>query len=509
MKPTRRMMLRGAGGFTLALPFLPSLLPRQVAAGGLAPTRRFVTFITQHGSCWESRFFPADAMATETMQYAGRTIRRGALTTTDDGGTASLSPVLSAPSDRLTPAIAAKLNVLRGIDSIIHIGHNRGGPLGNPHATDDTAIAAEITARPTIDQVLAYSDWFYGDLGTNLERSMHVGNPQSYGWSIPDSQEGDIQPISTEMDPQALFSRIFIPPEEIEENPRPLVVDRVLDHYHALRNSNRRLSAADRQRLDAHIERMDELQRKLSVVVDCGDVDPPAVGYIDHWNPPFAFDPAQQAAWWQVVNDVVVAAMLCDTSRIAVIGINSDQSTFSPYIGDWHQDIAHQATDVGNQDIIAESYQRFFADVFLDLVRKLDVDDGTGQSVLDSSLVMWTQESGPATHECTNIPIVTAGGASGAFATGQVLDYRDRNRPYEDNVYGSGGLSPGGDTLYMGLTLNQYLGTVLRGMGLPREAYEDTPGAGYGEATPTSFRRPFYPQGVLNAMGEPLPWFAA
>lgn len=519
---TRRSVLMGAGGFTLALPLLPSLQPRAARAGGLSAPKRFVALVTGHGGSWESQFFPDVATTAETMQYAGRTIRRGELVATEDNGMAVVSPVLRAPSTDLTPALLAKLNVIRGVDSIIHIGHNAGGMLGNPNATDDATTASLTTPRPTIDQLLAYSDWFYSDLSTNLERSMLVGSPRSYGWSSPESGSGEIQALSTYTNPQDLFARIFVPDDDpAEANPRPLVVDRVLEHYHAIRDGSRRLSAGDKQRLDDHMERILELQRKLSVVVECGDVEPPAVGNVDQWNPPYLYDPEQHEAWAQAIGEVIVAAFLCDTSRIAVLSLN-DLSTFTPYQGDWHQDIAHLASNVSlpadisipalydlPQNILNESYQRIFERVFLDLVRKLDVDDGTGQTVLDGTFVMWTQECGPATHECTNIPIVTAGGAGGAIVTGQALDYRDLELPYRDVQYGTPDAHiVGTDSLYMGLSLNQYFGTVLQAMGLPPEAYEESPGIGYGEASPSEYRAPLYPQAVLAAMGERLPWLS-
>lgn len=519
---SRRAILMGAGGFTLALPFLASLQPRSASARPLTPARRFVAIVSGHGGVWESNFFPADAMATESADYAGHTIRRGPLVRSEQDGVASLSPVLRASATDLSAALIGKMNVIRGIDSIIHIGHNAGGMLGNPNATDDTTTAAQTTARPTVDQVLAYSEWFYGDLSTNLERSMLAGSSRSFGWSSPESGTGEIQRVSGVHSPLELFHRIFVPNDDAEAgNQRPLVVDRVLEHYRTIRDGNRRLSPADRQRLDDHMERIDELQRKLQVVVDCGDVVPPTVDNVDQWNPPYRYDPTMHAQWYQAMNDVITAAFMCDTSRIAVLTLD-DNSTFSPYEGDWHQDIAHLAAhqnlpaDISipglsdlPQNILAQSHQRVFEDVFVDLIRKLDVDDGTGQTLLDGSFVMWTQESGPATHECTNLPIVTAGGANGAITTGQVLDYRNLDRPYEDLVWGSpnAGLI-GPDQLYVGLTLNQYYATILQSMGLPPEAYEETAGRGYGEATPTPFRQPFYPASVVAEMGQRLPWLS-
>ena len=89
---------------------------------------------------------------------------------------------------------------------------------------------------------------------------------------------------------------------------------------------------------------------------------------------------------YQAINDVIVAAFMCDTSRIAVANIDED---FSSYVGDWHQDVAHHAVDPDGvkQGIISAAHQLTFDDVFLDLCNKLDVDDGSGKTYLDSALV--------------------------------------------------------------------------------------------------------------------------
>ena len=308
-----------------------------------------------------------------------------------------------------------------------------------------------------------------------------------------------------------LFNLIFVPPDQDEAAPRPLIVDAVLAEYQALRQGNRRLSAADRQRLDDHMERIDELQRKLEVVVDCGSATAPVVpdGSFT-WQPGYYGDIERNRTYWQAFNEVVAVAFACDTSRIAVFGL-TDQSAFSDYLGDWHQDVAHMANVpdamAGQQTaqvVLRDSYQRVFEQVFLDLVRRLDVDDGTGETLLDSALIMWGQESGPETHDCTNMPLVTAGSFGGSLRTGQNLDYRNLASPLV-NPWGDS-LAPNGETVFTGLANNQFLGTVLEAAGLPRDAFEQGGQGGYGPATPTDNRSQFYPDSVRQRMGEPLPW---
>ena len=504
---SRRQVLRGAGGFTLALPWLPSLLPRQAEAGGSSLAQpRFVAMATEHGAIWSESMHPADNTLTETMTYAGHQIRRGDLVHAIEGSVGRISTVISGDAAKLTAALAGKMNVIRGLDVPFYIAHHRGGHLGNWAANDGNGTDGQMqfdNATPTIDQLLAWSPTFYSDLSTILERSLVIGENISWGYTNPmDPQPGQVQPLPVEWSSLALFNRIFVPEEE-ETNPRPPVVDRVMENYRSLRESNRRLSARDRQRLDEHIQRIDELQRRLAVAVSCGDIPTPTEDSQQvRGDSSFGVTPPLQAQFWQLFNDVVQAAFVCGTSRIAVLRVND---IFSSYVGDWHQDIAHQAhlPDGAAQAEIVAANQLTFEDVFLDLITKLDIDEGDGTTILDNTLVQWTQESGPTTHESIDTTIVTAGSAGGAIRTGQYIDYRDMNKEFGDPYEGTP------VRLYSGLLHQQYLGNVLRAMGLPPAEYEIQPGGGYPDLFIGEGRESFYPNAVTDVRGEWLPWLRA
>ncbi|MEM6294868.1 MAG: DUF1552 domain-containing protein [Myxococcota bacterium] len=505
--PTRRQLLRGAGGFALALPILPSLMDRAAARRNWSIPPRFISLCSQHGGVWTDFMHPSEDALTESMAYAGHQIRRGDLALSTEGDRASLSPVLSGAADRLTPELAAKMNVIRGLDIPFYIAHHRGGHLGNWAANDgngEDGVEQQGAPTPSIDQVLAWSPRFYDDLSTTLERSLLVSASHSYGWSSPQSQAGEIQQMPAEFSSLALFNRIFVP-EEDEESPRPPVVDRVLENYRSLRESNRRLSARDRQRLDEHIERIDELQRRLSVAVSCGDVDVPRQDAEWLWGDgSFHINPELQSDYWALFNDVVVTAFLCGTSRIAVLGVLDH---FSTYAGDWHQDVAHQAhlPDGDRQFELWSGNQGTFEGVMLDLIAKLDaVDEGDGSTLLDNTLVQWTQESGPMTHESIDTTIVTAGGAGGCMRTGQYIDYRNTNALAEEEFYQGTPVR-----LYAGLLHQQFLGSALQLMGLAPEDYELDAGGGYPNLFIGEGRDFLYPESVQNVRGEMLPWLEA
>ena len=72
-----------------------------------------------------ANMYPTDALLTQTVDYAGRQVRYGALPTQPAADETSIawSPVCRAPVDVLTPSVISKTNVLRGIDVPFGTGH--------------------------------------------------------------------------------------------------------------------------------------------------------------------------------------------------------------------------------------------------------------------------------------------------------------------------------------------------------------------------------------------------
>lgn len=521
---TRRMFLRGTGGALLAIPFLDSLAPRSARAGGSnGLPRRFAAFSTGHGGIRGANMFPADATLTASQAYAGHQVRRGALGLAVDGGVASLSPVLSGSSSVFTSTLAAKLNVLRGLDAGFYLAHTTGVHLGNL-AGHDEALAPVSERRPTIDQVLAYSTTFYPQVP--LVRSIQVGP----NYSISLGRENPFDPASPlqflPSSPRSidLFNQIYTPPDPSEQ-PREPVVDRVLADYQRVRGSAR-ISAQDRTRLDAHIARLVDFEAKLQAVQTCGTVEPPTAEAESVLHQPgFGTDPAAQALYYQLFTDVVAIAFSCDTCRIASFAADA----LMDYSGtDYHQDVAHRAevdvpieppedplSQVFAQQIVRDGHQRFFESVYLDFIAKLDaIDDGIGGTLLDSCLVAWTQESGVYTHDAIDCAVVLAGGAGGSMTTGNFCDYRDisvMGNQYGDSYPGPWPMYPNPNTVeftWFGLMLQQYYGTVLQVMGLDPEDYEETSYGGYGPMH-VDDGYVVHDEAVLSASHDVLPFLGA
>jgi hypothetical protein len=473
---TRRQVLRGVGGTVVALPFLPSLLPGRAYGADPVPARqpRMFWITTEHGGAFETNMFPSASLTNSVAMFSDHTVKSGALVATTSGTDAVLSPVLRAPSSSLTSSVIAKMNVLYGLDVPFYIAHNTGLHLGNyarNNGDGNDGKAVQSSPRPTIDQIMAWSPSFYPNLNGIKERAMILGNtPVSWNYSDPANKSSSIigmSPTSSSLD---MFKRIFVSGSDPAVMQRPSIVDRVLANYNRLRNGSTRLSAADKQRLDDHISRINELQRKLTTaVVSCSGVTAPT----DNANKHTGNSPAEAAKQIQLYNEVAAIAFMCGTSRIAVV-CYGNTSKFVSYGGDWHQDVAHQWQLPDGQAKLVQSYQQFFANAFLDMAKRLDVEEGGGYTYLDNSLLAWTQESGMETHGSISVPVVTFGSAAGAMKTGMLADYR--------RIGGAGSTyDPGaGGKQTMGVLYSQWLATVLQAMRVPPSEFERWGYKGYG-----------------------------
>lgn len=495
---SRRQALIGATGFALGIPFLRSLRPRSLGAAPDGVERRFVAFASDHGGVDESAMFPGSAMLTQTLDlYTGHEVKRGDLVPSVSGEVATLSEILSGPADRLTARLVSKMNVLRGMDIPWYIAHHTGGHLGNFARNDgngEEGAAAQASHMPTIDQIMAWSSNFYGDLVGVTERAMIFGsNRLSYNWSNPSERTGEIQEVTGQNDPMTMFNRVFIPEEDpTEPAPRPPIVDRVFESYQSLRQSDRRLSTEDKQRLDDHMDRLAELQRRLNVDAErrasCGSSPAPAG------------DPSNIRDYHHMVNDVIAAAFLCGTSRIAVVKIR--EADFTEYAGDWHQDIAHQHTLPEPQARLREVNQQAFEHAILDLAYKLDVEEGDSKNLLDSCLVQWTQESGSVTHDARSVPLITFGGAGGNLKTGNYCDYVKWTPEGVITAWGSGiGNS--------GLLYSQWLAQAMQALGVEASEFQGIAhngAAGYGYPFVDEGYDATHSDGVVENASDPLPF---
>lgn len=506
MNFSRRQLLRGAAGATLALPFMPSLLGREALAKTPARPPRLLWLTTDHGAAFEGAMFPTSTPLTaQATVVPGHTVGAGPLVSTMQNGARVVSPILSAPSADFPTSLAQKMNVLRGLDVPWYLSHHTGGHLGNFAANAGNGgdgVAMQSSPRPTIDQLIGRSPNFYPNLASIKQRVMVMGPRDiSWNWSNPAARSGSIDAQRGASSSLALFRSIFVPPDKPARAP---IADQVLQSYKSLREGNRRLSSADRQRLDDHMANVSELERKLNATANCGAIVPPTDDASGHQT----LQQNDFIAWSNLFADVAIAAFSCGTSRIGVLGMGYYQAeeALGQYSGDWHQGVAHQAVTSQAQTLLTRAYQTFFSRVLLRIASKLDgMSNGVGGTLLDDTLLVWSQECGVSTHDSFSLPVVTFGSAAGALKTGLYCDYRRNNPASQINVPGSG-------TTYLGVLYNQWLATVLQAMGLQRSEFELWGHKGYG--VPFVTQDTYYPYRAhygttsspyFQAASDPLP----
>ena len=120
--------------------------------------------------------------------------------------------------------------------------------------------------------------------------------------------------------------------------------------------------------------------------------------------------------------DILARAVVCGLTRVATIQAGSADGNVTDPVGPGYP---HHNTSHGNQDIFARC-QQWYATKFERLLRALDVPDplDPGRTVLRNSLVLLMSECLPVGHESNAVPVLLAGGASGALRSGSYVDLR-------------------------------------------------------------------------------------
>lgn len=455
LKHHRRHFLLGAGGLTLAIPTLTSLLPRSAQA---APNsqKRFIAMATDHGGVFPSNMYPtmpANAQSAVVHARVGAApehrVRFAPLTSRIEGANRVVSNTLTAPSSRFSERLLSQLNVLAGLDFPDYIGHNRSGFLGN-YASNDQGVHLQGLELPTIDQIIGRSSTFNRNpvrqATINVARGYGSSSDLRYSQSVdlslsPVPGSGDVRPLMNLIASDATAS--VRPPERL--------VHRVYEHYRNLTTGAygdaSRLSSGDRSRLTRHMDMLSSLEQRLSVTFQCGTTP----SYTDQIP---TFDQLKQ------LTELVAIAVMCGVSNVAVITSAGESFKQDDNYSNWHDQVVHLGGngegrgDLAWQRTNYRAHQSFFAEIFLRLAERLDVEESDGETFLDNTLMYWTQESGAETHTNLSQPIITAGGAGGFFHTGRFIDYRDPAKWAQAGV------------LY-----NQFFANVLQSMGIAPSTY--------------------------------------
>lgn len=411
----RRDFLLGAaatGVVGLTLPILPSF---GRAADGQFP-KRLVVFFSGNGTI-ASNWVPQSS----------------------NGRLTQLSEILE-PLDRHIDDIT----VIEGLDlnSAYHKwqpiegfhAHERGigGILTGQHLqTGDFEAGSGYANGISVDQFIAN-----GMAGQTPLHSLQVGlvsRRHGRGWYNRDTMvyTGPGQAALMEYNGEKLFDQIFgdgpsTPAvyERIRER-RGSVLDFLRDD---LSRVERKISRADRQRLEQHHTAFRELETKLEEPLPtCGSDQAPSV---DSWA-----DEANMDTISEIQIRQTVQALACDRTRVAAIQFGKGLGGFSmrcigvdsgwhgtSHEGDHNDTAVHRLTQMNRY--IATRFA-----LLLDEMKAVPEGDGT---LLDNSVVLWVNELGKGnSHSKNDVPIVMAGHLDGFFKPGgRHISFGDR--PHND-----------------------------------------------------------------------------
>lgn len=481
---SRRQFIQGLGGFSLALPFMPSLLaPGTALAANTGIPKRFVALCTFDGY-YESVYYPtlpADKPFAADVFYKPLS---------EFGG--PISEVFGTHFD----SFRSKMNIYRGLDIPGSVGHSAANMLCGAAREvfgDDNPIDPVGTSR-SMDVILGKSKNFYPAIP---QFSALRGQEPSYNYGQSFDKDPSNKTIRIPYDrfPQDMFQQVFgnrivDPNVAAQFKAKKLKIgDIVLNQFKGLMN-HRRISAQDKTTLDNFVTQLQDLNTRINSSPTIMSCSKPSLKTLSsgYWD---ALTETDRANFYSNYIDTMISALACDLTRVCVISMRL-----------WGHDhaLSHADPNDRNNQLVYLANTRKISGVFTEFAKKMDAyKEVDGSSMLDNSILFWGSEDaigGP--HTCMSMPAVSIGSAGGRMKTGYYVDYRKRPFvPHPDQPSG------------MGRSYTQLLITYMRSLGLqPDEYLKYGDGGGFG-----SFKRnPSYTNGHYipyeQFRNDPLPFIA-
>ncbi len=417
MKTTRRTILKGIGGFSLALPLLEGLRTSSTARAGEAVVDPFAIFLRQANGCASAqntdvgaepeRFWPTAQGELTAETLAGR-----ALEELLDHRQRVLAVGVNAMSFDYGDGHAR--GALQGLTAAGPLVAGAGGDSEANGESIDHRIGRELNADGR-DSLFLYAGRNSGWLG---------GACISYRG--PGSRRAPLH------DPMTAYQTIMgVDGETISEllvERRKSVNDLVREQMDALM-ANPRLSSKDVERLEIHRAAVRDLEGTLACNLTADQeaaLEGASAGYESD-------DGDQVLAAVRAHMDVAVLAVACGYTRAVSIQVGNGNDATTRYrdttsgsLMENYHFISHRrashdssGTIIPNSDLLHHEVDRHFARTFkylLDRLAEYQLPTGT---LLDAGVSVWLndQAQGPS-HSSQNLPYVLAGSAGGFFKQG-------------------------------------------------------------------------------------------
>lgn len=412
MKISRRAVLRGAG-VVVALPLLDAMRPQRASAQSAEP-KRFVAFFVPNGtdpSAWHPR-------------------SEGPLT--EDKLTPCLVDMKGFAAEREWPAGDAIWQDVTVVSGVNHqqICSDIHSPAMSLCAHTDGGGQA-VPRKATLDQYLA--NHIAGETPFRSLNFSPTGDTAVTQGFISFRDGGQVEDAFR--DPAVVFDTLFSslgsPSAEMENirRRRASVLDWVREDAKRL---NQRLGAADRARVEQHLESVFELEKQIGAATQSSCVAP--------GKPPRGLDLHGK---FKLMIDLGILALSCDLTRVLVLqysncwGLDFKGYNLPDGVGEWSDHfISHKlgdrdrATDldklpqaeamrIANARVVQTS--RFKVRRFAYLLNAMKAVSTPTGNLLDESLVLYTSENADGdSHGRNNMPYMLAGHVGG-FRTGRVV----------------------------------------------------------------------------------------
>jgi hypothetical protein len=472
---SRRNFLRGFGGVTLGLPFLETLAPRLARAQAAPVETRFGVFFACNGVDVD-RWFPTGNFGPLTEQS------------------------LAGTANEVLAPLRSKLLFPRGVHMAPRgFGRDPGG--GDDHGK---GMAAKLTAQPadsqnwlaqgpSVDQVIA-AQINPGTAGSRTPPlNLMVGRPGGYKGLdfISYSASGRaVQAINNPWNAYAAFINLNNSSGDAPAasdrivRRRQSVLDLVRGQFDDLKLKG--LTSADQRKLDAHFTAI----RSIEVQAGTGGLscnDATVVAAARPYENMAARDVERETNYPLIADlqvDILAMALACGYTRVGTLqfdrggggptfrwdGIDHEYNHHKLSHGKVRDDCFGDSTEngcsnvAGFEDMLFE-IDRWHQSKYSRLLSKLDsIEEADGRSVLDNSVIMYTNElSSGKGHSFMDLPYILAGSAGGFFKQGEYV-----RLGRADN--------PGGDDQVA--PHNKLLNTLVNAMGIPSDWFGAPEGSG-------------------------------
>jgi hypothetical protein len=219
----------------------------------------------------------------------------------------------------------------------------------------------------------------------------------------------------------------------------------VLDYVHESATAmSPRLGMADRAKVDEFLTAVRGVEQRVIAGSGpaCQTIERPTL-QAEHGinaNVPGGYD---KAAHVDLMNDLIVMAFQCDTTRIVTELLENERSEFLYNFVPQRTFAGGTSTEIdavcGNYHGASAGLPQEFATIIrweaskvAELCARLDrIEDAPGLSILDNSVVYFASCMEGPSHSCRNLPIVLIGGLGGVLKADQHVIF-ENDRPLRD-----------------------------------------------------------------------------